>query len=224
MKDYCRGCPVLQTSFFAALKGSMKGLLACLFVYGRYARRQVLFQEGNPAIRVFALKSGWVKTYRGEPGGRQQIIELIGPGGVFGLDGLGSEQYSVSAEALCPSEVCFFEKDRFLELAAANPALSVELIRILSLALAGYHQRLTSLGTKPAQARLAALLLGLLPDGGGRASADLPLSRGELAGFVGVRLETLSRLLLDLRRRRVLSLDGRRLVVHDSHRLRDLAR
>lgn len=227
MKEYCRGCPVLKTSFFAALKGSMKDALVCLFVYAKYRPRHILFQEGHPAARVYALKSGLVKVYKTSSAGRQQMLELVRPGGLFGLEGLSSEQYPVSAEVVADSEVCFFETEKFTAALAENPELSREAVRILSRALVDYHGRLLGLGTKTARARLASFLLWLLPEdlrgGSPRARFELPLSRGEIASLIGVRLETVSRLLQLFREKRILAVSGRRVEVLELARLKALA-
>lgn len=225
MKEYCKGCPVLSTSFFSALKGPAKDLLLCLFVYGKYRRQQVLFQEGNPTTRVFALKSGLIKTYKTSTDGRVQLIELIRPGEVFGLEGLSSQEYSVTAEVLADAEVCFFETARFVALLRDNPDLSREIIRILSGSLLDYRGKMLGFGTKTASARLAAFFLSLLTPGtdGARADIELPLSRGEVADLIGTRLETVSRLLDVFKRRRIIAVRGNRIRVLDLPKLQSSA-
>lgn len=221
MKDYCKGCPVLNTSFFSALKGPAKDLVLCLFVYGKYRRRQVLFQEGNPTTRVFALKSGLIKTYKTNADGRVQLIELVRPGETFGLEGLSSKEYSVTAEVLADAEVCFFETARFTALLRDNPDLSREIIRILSGSLLEYRGKMLGFGTKTASSRLASFFLSLLTPGSDGASADIsiPLSRGEVADLIGTRLETVSRLLESFRRRKILSVRGKHIRVLDFPKL-----
>lgn len=219
MREQCEACPVLRTSFFAALKGPAKDLILCLFVYGKYRRRQVLFQEGNPATRLFALKSGLIKTYKTSPDGRVQVIELLRPGEVFGLEGLSGEDYSVTAEVLADAEICFFETARFLEVLKGAPDLSREIIRILSGSLLECRGKMLGFGTKTASARLASFFLSLL-EPGAEQEIDLPLSRGEVADLIGARIETVSRLLQTLKRRRILSARGHRIRVLDLPRLK----
>ena len=225
MKKHCSGCPVLETSFFSALKGSAKELLACLFVYGRYSQRQVIFQEGNPATRVYALKSGLLKTYKTNAGGKSQLLELIRPGEVFGLEGLSCDEYSVTVEVVQPAEICFFENARFKGMLAENPALAHEIIRILSGCLVAYQNKLIGWGTRTTESRMAGFLLDLRPPGAGEAAGwiELPISRSELASFLGVRIETLSRLMRRLENERILHASGKRVKVLDAARLATLA-
>jgi CRP/FNR family transcriptional regulator len=226
MKDCRKGCPVLRTSLFSAIGGPLKDKAACLFVYGRYRPRQVLFQEGNPTTRVFALKSGFLKTYKTGSRGARQMIDILRPGDLFGLEGFSSERHSVTAEALSDAEVCFFEKARFIELVEERADLAREIIRLLSRTLSDCHGKLLGLGTKTAKARLASFLLGLLPPngkGGEHARVELPISRGEIASLIGVRLETVSRLLLLLKGWGILSIEGRSVGVLDARKLKALS-
>lgn len=227
MKEYCKSCPVLTTSFFSALKGPARDAFLCHFVYGHYRKRHVVFQEGHPATRVFALKSGLMKTYKTSREGRSQLIALVRPGEVFGLDGIGGSHYSVSAEVLADAEICFFETARFTELLAGNPALSREIISILSASLVDCRNKVLGFGTKTASARLAAFLLGLLPASSGKerdgARVELPISRGEVADLIGARLETVSRLLKAMKRRKLLSVRGHQIRIMDLARLEEAA-
>lgn len=212
---------MLTTGFFAALKGPAKDQLLCLFVHGTYRKRQVLFQEGNPAARVFAIKSGLVKLYQTSSDGSLQLIQLVRPGEIFGLEGLTNGQYSVTAEVVTEAELCFFENDRFVAVMKANPALSYEIIRILTGNLQDCRGKMLGFGTKTAAARLASFLMSLLPAGAGPSAViELPLSRGEVSDLIGTRLETVSRLLASMKRRRILSVRGHRIKVLDVPRLK----
>lgn len=225
MKDSCRSCPVLHTSFFAALHGPRRDAAPCLFTLCRCRKRHLLYQEGNPASRVYILKSGVVKAYRTDLSGRTQIIDLVAPGSVFGLEGLSGGHYLLTAEVAADGEVCHVETSRFRGLLADSTALAQEVIRMLSGSIALYHQRILGLGTRCAQARLAALILGLLASSPAESAwrgVELPVSRQELASLVGVRPETLSRILADLSRGRVVSVEGRRVLILDPARLRAL--
>ena len=216
---------MLTTSFFSALKGPARDMFLCHFVYGKYRKRHVVFQEGNPATRMFALKSGLVKTYKTSPSGKSQVIELLRPGEVFGLDGIAAPQYSVTAEVLADAEICFFESNRFAELLASSPALAREIIHILSDNLLDYRNKMLSFGTKTASARLAAFLLSLLPRDAGKNSAvapiELPVSRSEVANLIGARLETVSRLLMAMKRNRLLDVRGNQIRVIDLSGLKE---
>lgn len=221
MKDYCVGCPVLKASFFAALRPETKKLAVCLMAYGRYKKRQVIYQQGNPATRIFAIKSGLLKSYKARPNGRTQLITLYGPGSVFALESLASGEYDETVEVVADAELCFLEAARFKEMLEGNRALSFEVIQILSSALAASRDALLDSGTKSAAGRLAAFLLRLLPAPAGE--GVLPLSRVEIGSLIGTSIETVSRQFRALREGRVIELRGQRLRVLDRRKLESLA-
>lgn len=237
-KPYCSGCPVLKTGFFAALNGPSKNLLNCIMEYGRYNPRQILFQEGNPATRIYAIKAGFVKTFRTHPLGKDQVIQLATPGDVINLEGIHGGRCTVTAEVLMESEICFFEVRRLMDLAARNSSLAMEIMRLMSFSIEQSQRRILDFGTRTAKARLARFLLDLLPHDVVHATEDvprkrsakpvaevtLPLTRQEIADLIGVRLETISRLFLTLRDKKVLTTERRIVRVHDIDRLIALGR
>lgn len=195
-------------------------------VYGRYVRRQIIFQQGNPATRIYAVKSGLLKAYQTDSGGKRQLMDLIGPGDVFALEGLYTGEYSVTVEILADSEICFFENARFLEMLSRNQPLSIEIIRTLSQTVVEYRSKITNFGTKTARARLASFFLRLLPQdlapGAAKAEIVIPISRMEIADLIGVGPETVSRLFLLLTKQRIISVEDKRLKIRDLRRLRAL--
>lgn len=224
LQEHCKSCPVTGTGFFGAIQGKSKNLLRCLMEYGKYKKRHILFQEGNPATRLFAVKSGFVKAYKTHPGGREQIIDVVKPGEVLNLEGLYGGKCTVTAEVLTDSEICFFESKRLLELTSRNSALAIEVIKLLSDSLAQSQSRLLDFGTKPAKVRLAAFLIALLParTRGPEAEVQIPISRREVADLIGVRLETASRLFHIFKQQRIVSVNYRSVKIRDLFRLREL--
>src|ERR1035437_2046859 len=148
MKSCCARCPVLTTGFFAGLRPRSQKTVSCLMIYGRYRKRQILCQEGTPAPRVYALKSGLVKTYKTDSTGKEQLMGFVKAGEVFNLESLLNTQCPMTAEVLADSEACYFEGQRFLDEMAGNPVLSVEVIKLLSKALVKSQDQILSFGTK----------------------------------------------------------------------------
>ena len=224
IRETCRDCPMLKTPFQQALRGRST---ACPMIHGRYRQGQVLFQQGNPATRIYAVKSGLLKTYKTEPGGRHQLMDLLGPGDVLALEAVRAEEYCVGAEALADSEACFMERARLLELVGQSVPLALEVIRSLSQSVMDCRSRMLDLGTKTAKARLASFFMRLIPpDLAEATSADIhiPISRSEIADLIGVTPETISRLLQHLTARRIIAASGKRLRVLDVIRLQASAR
>ncbi|MFH1725810.1 MAG: Crp/Fnr family transcriptional regulator [Elusimicrobiota bacterium] len=226
MKDHCRDCPVVKTGLFATLRRSSKSAVSCMMVHGRYKRRQILYQEGNPSSRVYAVKSGMVKIYKSQTYGKDQIIDVMGPGAVFNLESLSLGRCSVSAEVLAESELCFVERERLARLLGDNRDLAMEVIRILSQSLAASHDRMLEFGTQSAKARLASFFIRLFPlvtDGEALTTEiRLPISRREIGDLIGVSLETVSRLFRLLSREGIASANHRQVTILSLPRLRKM--
>lgn len=237
-RPYCNDCPIIPTSFFSALNGPSKSALHCLMEYGRYIPRQVLYQEGNPATRIYSIKTGFVKTYRTHPLGKDQLIQVAKAGDIINLESLSSGRCTATAEVLADSEICFFEVRRLMEMAKRSSVLALELMRLMSASVAESQQRILDLGTRDAKSRLAVFLLDMVPviqngangngsHRNGRKAASnfqLPLTRHEIADLIGVRLETISRLFQQFKSGGLLEVDRRHVTLRDIPGLREIAR
>jgi len=193
-----------------------------------YRSRQVVFHEGESAEGLYILCVGAVKLYQSDRFGREYILDVAAPGDVLGELPLDpSEPYSVSAEALTDSQLCYLPRARLLEFIQIHPMMGVRLVAALSKALASARRKARDLALKGAEGRLAELLARLVEAQGervnGGAQVTLSYSRRELAEMIGVSPETAIRLLSGLRRRGVIVPEGRQIVVSDFDKLLRLA-
>ena len=131
MKSYCVRCPVLTTGFFASLGPPSKKIVSCLMVYSRYRKHQILYHEGNPADRIYALKSGLVKTYKTDSSGQEQLMGFVKPGEVFNLEHLHNGHCAVTAEVVADSEACYIGGQQLHATMAGNPPFALEIIKLL---------------------------------------------------------------------------------------------
>ena len=190
-----------------------------------YRQRQVLFHEGTPANALYILCHGAVKLYQSDRFGREHILDVAIPGDVLGeLPADPGECYSLSAEAITESQVCLLPRERLVHFIEAHPMTGVRLLEAFSKALSTARRRVRSLALKPAENRLAELLLQLA--GGatnGNRSVQLAYSRRELAEMIGVSTETAIRLLGRLKQKRVVQTRPHELIITDSEKLARLA-
>lgn len=168
-----------------------------------------LFHEGDSAGQVFNLTEGALKLYRLLPDGRRQVTGFLLPGDFLGIT--QADEQAFTAEALLPSRLCSFSRGRFAEFAAAHPELERELYRLAAHELAAAHEQIVLLGRKSALERLASFLLDLerrcRPDpGAATGEIDLPMSRSDIADYLGLTKETVSRVLAELKGRRLVRL------------------
>ena len=188
---------------------------------------QPLFHEGDPATRVFTLTRGALKLYKLLPDGRRQITGFMFPGDFLGI--AVDDDHAFTAEAVADSQLCWFPRNRFGEFVEAHQHLERELYRLATHELAAAQMQMVLLGRKTATERLASFFMMLLEraeKGGWRRGRmiDLPMSRIDIADYLGLTKETVSRMLASLKSRRIVRLDALdRIEVIDRDRLADLA-
>jgi CRP/FNR family transcriptional regulator, nitrogen fixation regulation protein len=151
-----------------------------------YGRDEEIFGEGEASRHVYKVISGAVRTYRVLSDGRRQIVEFHTTGDVFGLD--GDRSHALSAEAVRETTLQVVRRDAFLQEQGAEPAIQA-LLKTFHRAQA--HMLL--LGRHTACERVAAFLLDFRERAGGVDAIDLPMSRQDIADYLGLTIETVSR-------------------------------
>ena len=188
---------------------------------------QSLFHEGDPANRVFTLTNGALKLYKLLPDGRRQVTGFMFPGDFLGIS--VDDEHAFTVEALTDSRLCWFPRQRFGGFAESHPQLERELYRLAAHELAAAQTQMVLLGRKTAEERLASFFITLLAraeksTGEGVRLIDLPMSRIDIADYLGLTKETVSRILATLKSKRVIRLAALdRVEVLDRQRLSDIA-
>ena len=165
--------------------------------------RHILFHEGDRAGHVFTLVQGTAKLTRLLPDGREQVLGFRFAGDVVGYT--AAEHYPFSAQLLTPADLCRLERRRLDTLLHRYPALERRLLDLCVQELAATQDQLVTVGRRTAEARVAAFLLSLAEAGRRRSQSgavlDMPMTRSDIADFLGLTLETVSRTLTAFRRR-----------------------
>jgi CRP/FNR family transcriptional regulator len=179
-----------------------------------------LFREGDPFNAIAAVRSGTVKTYVTDADGREQVRGFFLPGEVIGLDAISESRYPCNAIALEPVVLCRFSFPTLAALATRMPGLQQQLFRLLShdignaALLAGNHT---------AEDRLAAFLVGLSRRYAARGfRADrfqLTMSRADIANYLRLAAETVSRILRRFQDERLIRVRRREIELLDLPRL-----
>ncbi|HLZ77083.1 Crp/Fnr family transcriptional regulator [Phenylobacterium sp.] len=191
----CAICAARPFSICAALPDADLARLEALAETLALARGQVLFREGDPAAQVYNVSAGSVRLSRLTPDGRRQILGFAFAGDFLGLD--RRAEHLCTAEALEAATVCRFSRPRFEALLAERRDLEQALAGRAADALAAAQGQMLRLGHKTALERLASFLLTLPGCDPARPSAPgqvrLPMTRQEIADYLGLTLETVSR-------------------------------
>ena len=173
----------------------------------RYSQHSVIFYEGDSAERLFELDEGIVMLYKLLPDGRRQVVEILNPGTIFGA--AAGETYDCSAETLTPSAVLSHERREVEETASLQRHVS----RCLMAQMERMHDHAVLLGRKSALERVSTFFIRMVPNRGGEgcigpADADidthdivLAMTRQEIADYLGLTIETVSRVISELKRR-----------------------
>ncbi|WP_421725094.1 helix-turn-helix domain-containing protein [Bauldia sp.] len=190
-------------------------------VQHRYSRNSEIYGEGEPIENVYLVVSGAVRTYKLLSDGRRQIGDFHIQGDVFGLE-VGDER-QFTAEAIADSVVIVASRSAVVSMASSDAALASALWNHTAKDLKRAQDHLLLLGRKRAQERVATFLL----DMAGRNRADivveLPMSRQDIADYLGLTIETVSRTLTRLEDDAAIEIpSSRRIVLSDKRALRRL--
>ncbi len=191
----CSTCGARPLGVCADLKGHELQSMACASENVTAQPGQALFHEGDPNPYVFNVVDGAVKLYRLLPDGRRQITGFLFQGDFLGLGGRGPSSFT--AEALTPLNACRFRRGDFDQLLNALPALEHRLVALAGDELMAAQEQIVLLGRKTARERLASFLTRLserqVQLGGPVGHVHLPMTRLDIADYLGLTIETVSR-------------------------------
>jgi CRP/FNR family nitrogen fixation transcriptional regulator len=187
-------------------------------------RDREVFAEGDAAAFGYKVLSGAVRTCKLLSDGRRQIGEFVLPGGLFGLEAVGLHR--TSAEAVRDTVVLRYPRRQVQALSEASPAVSRWLCERAYAGLVEAQERMLMLGRKTAMERIASFLLCLADRsaGGSSTTVDLPMTRSDIADYLGLTIETVSRTLSHFSRIGTIVLNGaHRIVLVDRDALDKMA-
>ena len=168
-----------------------------------YARRKVkrgegLYRAGDPFSAIYAVRTGFFKSDVILEDGRDQVTGFHMPGEIMGMDGIGTDSHSCNAIALEDSDVCVIPFSRLEELANEVRGLQRQFHKVMSREIVRDQGVMMLLGSMRAEERLAAFLLNLsqrfVARGYSPSEFHLRMTRDEIGSFLGLKLETVSRL------------------------------
>jgi CRP/FNR family transcriptional regulator, anaerobic regulatory protein len=192
----------------------------------RVKKRSALFRPGDPFAALYAIRLGTFKTLVLAEDGREQITGYHISGDIIGLDGLGEAVHGCEAVALEDSEVCELRYDALDRLARDVPELRHNLYRLLSRSVCRGQGMMFMLGSMRAEERLATFLLDLANryHSRGYSSSEfvLRMTREETASYLGLKLETVSRLFSRLQGEGMIQVQGRAVKLLDPLALKRL--
>jgi CRP/FNR family transcriptional regulator, dissimilatory nitrate respiration regulator len=200
--------------------------LAGQSVYKKFRSGEMVIGETDPIRSFYVVISGQLKLYRNSSEGKEQTLQLLGPGDPFGLcTAFATDSFPASAMAIEESAVLLIPGSLMETIARQEPALLFNIIQILSQRLKDSMTLIESLALKEIPGRLASFLLhSLSKDAAGKNNAvELTISQRELAKILGATPEALSRALRKMANDGILSTAGRVITILDRKALEQLS-
>lgn len=207
----CSRCPVRSIAVCGVLECGKLASFRRLGSHVRLGAGQPLFHEGDSADRVFTVTQGTLKLYKLLPDGRRQVTGFMQPGDFLGIS--VNDEHAFTAEAMEQAQLCAFPRGRFDDFTEENAEMERELYRLAAHELAAAQQQMVLLGRKSAVERVASFFLALAKHAERETSdearfIDLPMSRSDIADYLGLTKETVSRVLAVLKRQRLIRLEA----------------
>lgn len=191
-----------------------------------FQRGDHVFRVGDPFYSLHVIRSGAIKTYVISEDGEEQIIGFYGPGETIGFDAIADGKYQCNAAALDTSSVCGVTFEAVAKLCQRSPALLHALMKSVS----GETTRLAEmllLGKKTADQRMASFLLDQSKDqrrrGYSATALTLSMTRTDIGKYLGLTVETVSRVLTRLEAQGLVTKNRRQIRIHDLKALRHIA-
>lgn len=223
----CRNCDVVrELAFCADLSPDEIRRLATVRCHAQLPGAFSVFREGDSADHVYSISSGAVKLYKLMSDGRRQIIGFLFSGDMFGLGLDGG--YCYTAETLVPTQLCRFTHRKLDTMMDEFPRLERKMFTMTVKDLVAAQEQMLLLGRKTAKEKVATFLLKLsrraAQQGLPSSPVALPMSRADIADYLGLTIETVSRTFTQLKREDIIGLpDAGHVILADEDRLRELA-
>jgi CRP/FNR family transcriptional regulator, anaerobic regulatory protein len=222
----CERCDVRRFTFCSALDASEQRDIVAITTTTGFAPHQTIIYESDPGAFVFNLTAGTAIAYKLLADGRRQVTGFLVPGDFLGLAPHGVYVYSV--EAITPVTLCRYPRAALGALCHKYPRLEERMMRGVMDELALAQDQMLMLGRQSARERVAALLLHLseraLQHGGGADPIELPMTRADIADYLGLTTETVSRTVTEMKREGLIALERPdRIALRDRPALSDLA-
>ena len=195
IKTRCTICKIRSYSFCRCLDEERLEKFSKISTEKNYTNKENIFIQNDPAKHLFNITEGNVKIYQLLDDGRIQIIGFLYPGDFFGS--YKNNKYNYSAESIGDLKICVFDQKILEQYLDENPVLAKELLNQTSFELTVAQDRITVLGKLSAIERISTFLTNISEQrkriGWQNNPISLPMTRQDIADYLGLTIETVSR-------------------------------
>lgn len=189
-------------------------------------RGSILFAPGDRFRSLYVIKTGSVKTYAQTASGDEHVIGFHLPGELLGLDAIQDDAHGCFAKALETTALCELPFDKLEQLSTAIPSLQHQMLRLLSKEVSAEANMISLLNNSTAEERLASFLVSLSERfrrrGFSATDFFLAMSRQDIGSYLGLALETVSRLFTRFQEHGILEVDRKHVKIRDLERLKQM--
>lgn len=217
----CHTCPASRSCLSSGLcDADMRQWSAALIPYLPAPTGKALYATGTSADAIYLMRTGCIKTFTVDADGQERVRGFYFPGDAIGLNALGISHYPESAVTVIPSQVCRVSKGQLHALLGDNRRLGQKLLERIAAEL---RQSLALSGDYSADQRVAAFILLMQDRLMAGTSLRLPMSRRDIANYLRLATETVSRALTRFQDRGWITSADKTLTLHDAMALWELA-
>jgi len=227
LRNRCSACSLRDMCLTSGLADSDTLKVEHIMTHRRIARGEVLYNMGDKFNNLYAIRLGHFKTHQLSSDGVEQITGFQMTGELLGMDAISTDKHNCYAVALEDSEVCEIPFGRLQELFTLIPELLRHFHRTMSQEITRDQNTMLLLGNMQAEQRLAAFLVNLSARykmrGYSATSFQLRMTREDIGKYLGLTIESVSRLFSKFKKMNWISIDKREIGINDLSQLKDLA-
>lgn len=187
-------------------------------------RGEALYRAGDDFQYIYAVRTGFFKTTHTLEAGREQVTGFSMAGELLGMDGIGPDHHDCNAIALEDAQVCVIPYARIEQLSREMPGMQRQFHKMMSREIVREHGVMLLLGSMRAEERLAAFLMNLsqrfTARGYSASEFNLRMTRDEIGSYLGLKLETVSRLFSRFQEENLISVRQKSIRIVDTEGLR----
>lgn len=194
-----------------------------------FTKGDVIFTEGNVSNTLYFINEGKIKLYKYTKDGKEQILHILSEGEFFGeLELIKPSKYRFNAKAIENAKICTLTKDEMKEIMMGKPEIGLKVLETIGERLSRVENLAQNLATNDVDSRMAYLLTDLIEQYGelettkNTITIKLPISREEMANYIGVTRETISRKLKKFEDENLIKIIGtKNIIILDEEGLKD---
>lgn len=223
----CLECPIGNLCLAATLTNNEISLLDSIVEHPKALQKsETLFYAGEELENIYAIRSGSIKTFSITQDGEEQITGFHHAGEMIGIDALATNRHKSFAKAMETTEVCAIPYAALDELAMNVPKIHHQLMTVMSNEIARQYDLMLTLNQRSADQRMAAFLVNLHIQSleyQSKPEVNLNMTRAELGNYLGLALETVSRIISRFKNQGLIKLDRKKVNILDFKKLAAMA-